>query len=96
MTTDNIQILGTDGHRIYFGDALEALSLIPDGSVDLMGTMENLRSTLGELDQTTQAQALATIFGKILCHLMQKCVLNNRAKSVKTKFINVFLPKSML
>lgn len=67
-----------------------------DGSVDLMGTMENLRSTLGELDQTTQAQALATIFGKILCHLMQKCVLNNRAKSVKTKFINVFLPKSML
>ena len=35
-----------------------------DGSVDLMGTMQNLRNVLGELDQTTQAQALATIFGK--------------------------------
>ena len=35
-----------------------------DGSVDLMGTMQNLRSTLGELDQTTQANALASIFGK--------------------------------
>ena len=35
-----------------------------DGSVDLMGTMKNLRSELGELDQTTQAQALAVIFGK--------------------------------
>ncbi len=35
-----------------------------DGSIDLMGTMENLRSTLGGLDQATQAQALATIFGK--------------------------------
>ena len=35
-----------------------------DGSVDLMGTMTNLRSVLGELDETTQAQALATIFGK--------------------------------
>ena len=35
-----------------------------DGSVDLMGTMQNLRRTLGELDQTTQAQALASIFGK--------------------------------
>lgn len=35
-----------------------------DGSVNLMGTMENLRSTLGGLDQATQAQALATIFGK--------------------------------
>lgn len=35
-----------------------------DGSVDLMGTMKNLRSELGELDQTTQAQALSTIFGK--------------------------------
>ena len=35
-----------------------------DGSVNMMGTMENLRSTLGGLDQTTQAQALATIFGK--------------------------------
>ena len=35
-----------------------------DGSVNLMRTMENLRSTLGGLDQATQAQALATIFGK--------------------------------
>nr|DAO08294.1 MAG TPA: minor tail protein [Caudoviricetes sp.] len=35
-----------------------------DGSVDLMGTMQNLRTVLGELDETTQAQALATIFGK--------------------------------
>lgn len=35
-----------------------------DGSVNLMGTMDNLRSTLGGLDQATQAQALATIFGK--------------------------------
>ena len=35
-----------------------------DGSVDLMGTMQNLRNTLGDLDQTTQAQALAAIFGK--------------------------------
>jgi len=35
-----------------------------DGSVDLMGTMENLRGTLGGLDQTTQAAALASIFGK--------------------------------
>ena len=54
-----------------------------DGSVNLMGTMENLRSTLGGLDQTTQAAALASIFGKILCHLLQKCKLNNRTKSVK-------------
>ena len=35
-----------------------------DGSVDLMGTMQNLRTVLRELDETTQAQALATIFGK--------------------------------
>ena len=35
-----------------------------DGSINLMGTMENLRSSLGGLDQATQAQALATIFGK--------------------------------
>ena len=34
------------------------------GSVDFMGTMENLRSKLGALDETTQANALATIFGK--------------------------------
>lgn len=35
-----------------------------DGSVNLMGTMQNLRTQLGGLDQATQAQALATIFGK--------------------------------
>lgn len=35
-----------------------------DGSVNMMGTMENLRNTLGGLDQATQAQALSTIFGK--------------------------------
>ena len=35
-----------------------------DGSIDLMGTMNNLRNTLGELDQTTRAQILTTIFGK--------------------------------
>ena len=35
-----------------------------DGSINLMGTMESLRSTLGGLDQATQAQALATIFGQ--------------------------------
>ena len=35
-----------------------------DGSIDLMGTMNNLRNTLGDLDQTTQAQILTTIFGK--------------------------------
>ena len=34
------------------------------GSVDFMGTIENLRSKLGGLDETTQAAALATIFGK--------------------------------
>ena len=34
------------------------------GSVDFLGTMENLRSTLGGLDETTQAAALSTIFGK--------------------------------
>ena len=35
-----------------------------DGSINMMDTMENLRSTLGGLDQATQAQALSTIFGK--------------------------------
>lgn len=35
-----------------------------DGSVNLMNTMKLMRSNLGELDQATQAQALATIFGK--------------------------------
>lgn len=34
-----------------------------DGSVDFMGTMQNLRSAMGDLDATTQAQALSTIFG---------------------------------
>lgn len=35
-----------------------------DGSVDFMGTMENLRTNLGGLNETTKAQALSTIFGK--------------------------------
>ncbi|MGX4600241.1 phage tail tape measure protein [Faecalimicrobium sp. JNUCC 81] len=35
-----------------------------DGSVDLMGTMNHLRDKLGGLNETTQANALATIFGK--------------------------------
>lgn len=35
-----------------------------DGSVDLMGTMSNLREKIGGLDKTTQAQVLSTIFGK--------------------------------
>lgn len=34
-----------------------------DGSVDFMGTMQNLRAAMGDLDATTQAQALSTIFG---------------------------------
>lgn len=36
MEAAKIQILGTDEHRIYLGDALDALSLVPDGSVDLI------------------------------------------------------------
>lgn len=35
-----------------------------DGSIDFMGTMENLRTNLGGLDRATKAQALSTIFGK--------------------------------
>lgn len=35
-----------------------------DGSVDLMATMKNVRETLGGLDETTQAAAISTIFGK--------------------------------
>lgn len=35
-----------------------------DGTVDLMQTMKHLRSRLGELDETTQGAAIATIFGK--------------------------------
>lgn len=35
-----------------------------DGQVDFMGTMQNLRQHLGGLDETTQAAALSTIFGK--------------------------------
>lgn len=35
-----------------------------DGSVDFMETMRVLRRTLGNLDSTTQAAALSTIFGK--------------------------------
>lgn len=36
MIDNNIKILGTEEHQILFGDALEALNLIPDGSVDLI------------------------------------------------------------
>lgn len=36
MTNTDIQILGTNEHRILFGDALDALNLIPNGSVDLI------------------------------------------------------------
>lgn len=36
MTISETKILGTDEHRILFGDACEALSLVPDGSVDLI------------------------------------------------------------
>ena len=35
-----------------------------DGSVDMMATMKLLRQTMGDLDSTTQAAALSTIFGK--------------------------------
>lgn len=35
-----------------------------DGSVNLKGTMDNLRTTLGGLDETQQAAAASTIFGK--------------------------------
>lgn len=35
-----------------------------DGTIDLSGTMDNLRGTLGELDEEQQAQAASTIFGK--------------------------------
>lgn len=35
-----------------------------DGSVNLKGTMDNLRSSLGGLDETQQAAAASTIFGK--------------------------------
>ena len=35
-----------------------------DGSVDLMATIKLLREKLGGLEETTQANALATIFGK--------------------------------
>lgn len=31
-----MRIYGTDAHRIMFGDAMEALEIIPDGSVDLI------------------------------------------------------------
>lgn len=34
------------------------------GSVDFMATMKNVRETLGGLDETTQAAAISTIFGK--------------------------------
>lgn len=35
-----------------------------DGSVDFMATMQNVRSALGGLDETTRAAAISTIFGK--------------------------------
>ena len=35
-----------------------------DGSVDLMATIKHLREKMGGLNETTQANALATIFGK--------------------------------
>src|SRR5699024_5828404 len=35
-----------------------------DGSVNLKGTMDNLRDTLGGLDETQQAQAASTMFGR--------------------------------
>lgn len=35
-----------------------------DGTVNLAGTMNNLRTTLGGLDAATQAQAVSTIFGQ--------------------------------
>ena len=40
-----------------------SIATTEDGSVDFMGTMQNLRSAMGDLDATTQAQALSTIFG---------------------------------
>lgn len=36
MANNGIKILGTEEHRILLGDALEALSQIPDGSIDLI------------------------------------------------------------
>lgn len=36
MIDNGMKILGTDEHQIYFGDAIEALKLIPDRSVDLI------------------------------------------------------------
>ena len=36
MINIDIQILGTEDHQILFGDALDALNLVPDGSVDLI------------------------------------------------------------
>lgn len=40
-----------------------SIATTEDGSVDFMGTMRNLRAAMGDLDATTQAQALSTIFG---------------------------------
>lgn len=36
MKDNKIKILGTEEHRFLFGDVLEALNLIPNGSVDLI------------------------------------------------------------
>lgn len=40
-----------------------SIATTEDGSVDFMGTMRNLRAAMGDLDATTQAQAMSTIFG---------------------------------
>lgn len=55
-----------------------------------------LREKFGKLDKSTQAAAVSTLFGKILCHLIQKCILNNRANSVKTKLINGYYRKCVI
>lgn len=44
-----------------YGIAIQTTS---DGSVDFQGTIGHLRDKLGSLDATTQAQTVATIFGK--------------------------------
>lgn len=41
-----------------------SIAATDDGSVDFMATMKNLRQTLGGLESTEQAAAIAAIFGK--------------------------------
>lgn len=41
-----------------------SIATTDDGSVDFMATMKNLRQTLGGLESTEQAAAIAAIFGK--------------------------------